>query len=336
MHSKDKPYIFKATDGHLATQIKHVSESHKEALEYMIARADGTIRSIRTPWKKWNDQLTDGIELNTINVLGARSGGGKTLTATQITRNAMIMNPEIDIAILDLQFEMLGRNTSMRSLSQELKMSMKKLKSADGSVMSKSELDAAERIFARDLLSHIYDVNSPLDLDAIYEILKIFSRRIGKPFMVTLDHALLVKRSKHHKSQTEKLEALGEFMTETKKEFPMVWLVLSQLNRNIFNMDRLTPGSHGNYPLETDLFGADALLQHADNVILFDQPLKRNLVDYGPHRWTLDHKLHKDYIAIHQVKGREGSLNMWWMELEGHNMNLRELDHSEYPFSKGL
>lgn len=328
------PHIFTHDRDGVASAIKHVSVSDEEALKYLEDRASGKVQSIQLPWKKWNSILTGGLELHTINIIGARSGGGKTLAATEITRGALELNPGMDLAILDLQFEMLGRNTSIRSLSKEMGMSIKKLKSADGSTLSRSELDKAKEILERNKSLPIYEVNVPLDIDAIYEVFRSFHRRIKKPFMVTLDHAMLVKKTGSQKTQLQKLEDLGDFMTATKKEFPMCWLILSQLNRNIYKPERMTPGNPLNYPQDSDISNADALLWHADNVVLFDQPLKRYLTEYGANpSWTLDPSIHKDFVAVHLVKGREGRTGMWWQKINGASQRLEEVANADYPFS---
>ena len=50
-----------------------------EALKYMYRRSTGEEKSIYTPWPKFNDATTDGLEWNTLTVIGGRPGSGKTL-----------------------------------------------------------------------------------------------------------------------------------------------------------------------------------------------------------------------------------------------------------------
>ena len=57
-----------------------------EALKYMFKRSTGEEKSIYTPWPKFNDAATDGIEWNTLTVIGGRPGSGKTLIKDQIIR----------------------------------------------------------------------------------------------------------------------------------------------------------------------------------------------------------------------------------------------------------
>ncbi len=72
------------------------------------------------------------------------------------------------------------------------------------------------------------------------------------------------------------LYELGEALTELKKQYPVWFIILSQLNRDINKPERNKNGQASNFISESDLFGADALMQHADNVYVccpsFEQP----------------------------------------------------------------
>ena len=68
-------------------------QSFNEALKYMLDRQSGKEKSIYTPWFKFNDAVTDGLEWNTLTVIGGRPGTGKTLIKDQIIREAFVLNP---------------------------------------------------------------------------------------------------------------------------------------------------------------------------------------------------------------------------------------------------
>ena len=51
-------------------------KSFTEALQYMLKRQTGEEKSIYTPWTKFNDATTDGLEWNTLTVIGGRPGSG--------------------------------------------------------------------------------------------------------------------------------------------------------------------------------------------------------------------------------------------------------------------
>ena len=88
-----------------------------EALKYMQGRQNGTEKSIYTPWPKFNDAATDGLEWNTLTVIGGRPGSGKTLIKDQIIRESFALNPDDDFRVLEFQFEMVGRTSAIREFS---------------------------------------------------------------------------------------------------------------------------------------------------------------------------------------------------------------------------
>ena len=77
----------------------------------------GDIKSLRTPWPKFNDATTDGIEWNTITVIGGRPASGKTLIVEQIVRESFKLNPAEDFRVLQFKFEMLARSSAIREYS---------------------------------------------------------------------------------------------------------------------------------------------------------------------------------------------------------------------------
>ena len=76
-----------------------------EALKYMQRRQTGEEKSIYTPWPKFNEATTDGLEWNTLTVIGGRPGSGKTLIKDQIVRESFMLNPDDDFRVLEFQFE---------------------------------------------------------------------------------------------------------------------------------------------------------------------------------------------------------------------------------------
>jgi KaiC/GvpD/RAD55 family RecA-like ATPase len=51
----------------------------------------GEIKSLITPWEKFNDAGTGGIEWNTMTVIGGRPASGKTLIVEQIVRESFFL-----------------------------------------------------------------------------------------------------------------------------------------------------------------------------------------------------------------------------------------------------
>jgi hypothetical protein len=119
------------------------------------------------------------------------------------------------------------------------------------------------------------------------------------------------------------LYALGEALTYMKKHYPVAFVVLSQLNRNIDSPDRQRDGEYGNYVLDSDLFGADALLQHADVVLGINKPSIRKIRFYGPERFIVNDE---DLLAFHFLKSRNGTTRLSFFKLDRGNMRIIEIE----------
>ena len=85
-----------------------------------------------------------------------------------------------------------------------------------------------------------------------------------------------------------------------KKKIKSSYLILSQLNRAIESPERkLNPDLH--FPQKSDVFGADALFQYSDLVIIPHRPEMLGITQYGPYGWAV-----KDLIYFHYIKVRSG------------------------------
>jgi hypothetical protein len=141
--------------------------------------------------------------------------------------------------------------------------------------------------------------------------------------LVTIDHSALLKVAKSEKDKFEMLYALGEALTYMKKHYPVAFVVLSQLNRNIDNPDRARDGEYGNYVLDSDLFGADALLQHADVVLGINKPSIRKIRQYGPEKYIINDD---DILVFHFLKSRNGLTKISFFKLDRNLMRIIEID----------
>jgi replicative DNA helicase len=119
------------------------------------------------------------------------------------------------------------------------------------------------------------------------------------------------------------LNALGEALTMMKKRYPVAFVVLSQLNRNIDNPDRSRDGEYGNYILDSDIYGSDALLQHADVVMGINKPSIRKIRQYGPERYIINDE---DLLVFHFLKSRNGTTRMSFFKLDRNTMRIIEVD----------
>jgi replicative DNA helicase len=302
---------------------KSQKEGFIDALQYMKGRLEGNIKSLKTPWDKFNDATTDGLEWHTVTVIGGRPGSGKTLIKDQIVKEAFILNPNEDFKVLEFQLEMVGRSSAIREFSSHTGLTYKQLCSA-GFKLDAGIIDQCKNYAKARLVYPINTIEEPPTVDEfkniVHQYMKAFAEKktidvaggkqdivVYKKTIVTLDHSVLLKRGPGEKDKQETLYHLGETLTYLKRIYPICFIILSQLNRSIDSPDRQEDGKYGNYVLESDLFGADALLQHADNVIGINRPAKQKIKFYGPDRYIIQDET---VLVMHFLKLRNGDPRM--------------------------
>jgi len=296
--------------------------SFNEALKYMLDRQKGEEKSIFTPWPKFNDALTDGLEWNTLTVIGGRPGSGKTLIKDQIIREAFVLNPKDNFRVLQFQFEMVGRTSAIREFSSLTGKTYKELCSA-GSTLNLDVFNKCHE-YAKERVKHPVDIiGRPLTVNQMREQVDMYMNEHQEKTIITLDHTILVKRAPYQNNRLDMLFELGEFFTEIKKQYPCMIICLSQLNRNIDNPDRAIDGKYGNYVLESDIFGSDAMLQHADSLIGLNRPAKQKIRFYGPDRYIIDDDR---TLIMHFLKARNGDTRMSFFKAEFEKMEISEMD----------
>jgi len=101
-----------------------------------------------------------------------------------------------------------------------------------------------------------------------------------------------------------------------------LFICLSQLNRNIDNPDRAIDGKYGNYILESDIFGSDAMLQHADTLIGINRPAKQKIRFYGPDRYIIENDR---TLVLHFLKARNGDARMSFFKAKFEQMQIEEM-----------
>jgi len=294
-----------------------------EALKYMLDRQSGKEKSIQTPWPKFNDAITDGLEWNTLTVIGGRPGSGKTLIKDQIIRESFIHNPAEDYRVLEFQFEMVGRTSAIREFSSITGKTYKELCSA-GSILHEDTFNTCHA-YAKERVKNPVDIiSTPMTVNQMREQLDMYmNEHKGQKTIITLDHTILVKRAPYQNNRLDMLFELGEFFTQAKREYPCMFIALSQLNRNIDNPDRAVDGKYGNYVLESDIFGSDAMLQHADTLIGLNRPAKQKIRFYGPDRYIIEDE---KTLVLHFLKARNGDARMSFFKAAFERMEIMEMD----------
>ena len=291
----------------------------RKGVDYMSKRQRGIVTSLKTPWRKIDDVGMDGLEWGTITTIGGRSGDGKTTLLLQITRNLHALNPQEDFAILDFQFEMTAEKTALREFSSYTQKSIKELASAKG-IIDDATIDLCNTYIDLNDSRDIYQVDRKLTVPMIRKTINEFCMAVKKPVVVTIDHAYLVQVG-DEKSELAMLHNLGSMMTELKKTLPCLFIVLSQMKRDVEDLLRKTPGRAGNYPTSADFYGGDALYNHSDIMLAIDRPYQKGVVPYGPQEFNVG----PEHVVIHVLKARDGASDrLLFFEGDYANMTFRE------------
>jgi replicative DNA helicase len=319
---------------------KSQKEGFQEALYYMKGRQDGVITSFKTPWKRMNDATTDGLEWGSVTVIGGRPGTGKTLIKDQIIREGIKLNCSLDeyeqakfpFRVLEFQFEMVNKVSAMREFSSILGKPYKYICSA-GEKISDGDMHLCLE-YAKKRINYPIDVvDDPCTVSefktTVSEYMRFHAEKDKdgellsyKNTIVTLDHSLLLKKSTTEKDKYDTLYNFGEAVTELKRKYPICFVILSQLNRNVDSPERNENGKYGNYILDSDIFGADALLQHADTLIGLNRPGQKKIKEYGPDRYIIENDR---VLAMHFLKCRNGDTRISFFRAEYEKMKISEI-----------
>ena len=303
-------------------------DSLRKALVKMKARRNGDLKSLKTAWQSFNDAFCDGLEWRTITVVGARPGTGKTLFMEQLVNDTIDLNKDQKFRVLKFQFEMLDETNGIRKLSMNVNADYNTLMSKDKPIdknLFQKCVDVYEKTVDTDIIDVVYDPCTIEDLVATvtYYMQKNKEADIFTNTLITIDHSTLFKLSKQFKDKFDMLYGLGEALTQLKKKFPIAFLVLSQLNRNVEHPDRAKDGQYGNYVLDSDLYGSDALLQHADVVIGINRPYSRRIKFYGPERYIVNDE---NLLVFHYLKSRNSVTGMNFFKLDRDLVRIVEID----------
>tara|TARA_R110000751_G_scaffold298863_2_gene409073 strand:+ start:322 stop:1302 length:981 start_codon:yes stop_codon:yes gene_type:complete len=287
-------------------KIKSFKEAAAEELKYMQMRKEGKITSLKTRWNKFNQVSMNGLEWGSITTIAGISGSGKTAILNEMETSLFELNPDDDFAVLSFNFEMVARRLVGRKISAKLNKTMKQLYSAD-MVDIHSNITNEEYIEAQKYVESMQDISvNYVDMpgttqaieDTIYKFNQMPENKY-KGILVTLDHSILVKKMGQMNQQETLYDLMFRF-NRVKKRIKASFVVVSQLNRTIETVDRIQ-NTDMHYPMKTDIFGADALYQYSDVVLVSHRPEMLGIREYGPDKLPT-----KDLIYWHYLKVRDG------------------------------
>ena len=271
----------------------------QEAVDYIKARKEHSIESLKTRWNKLNNVCMGGIESNIVMTVTGISGSGKSSFINEIQTDLIDLNPDKDIFILNFSFEMVGFRQVGRTLSNKLRRTTSELYSSHVDLDDKTfgEIVNVSNQLKKYQIYFVDDSGTPSEIgNTIIAVYNKYIKNKNKYFVILLDHTLLVKRNG---STLETMQELEEVLIKIKK-LPLTSVIqLAQMNRNIEDPSRINnPLSH--YPMRSDLSSSDSIFQASDYVLVIHRPETLNIQEYGPNRLPTKNK-----VYMHLLKNRD-------------------------------
>ena len=238
---------------------KKYGDVMKSAFNRLHERKEGNIKPLRTKWEGFNNIGMGGVEWNSLYTISSRPSVGKTLIVNTITKDLQNNNRDQDFAILSFQFEMLAENIGIRELSAGTRLSTRYIQSAGDVGMppvSDEHMGKLKEYAIAQEYRQEYIIDKSMTVNNIKKTIYSFYNEIKKPFIVSLDHTLLILKDASERTKQESLENLAVMLTDAKNDLPCIFFIISQLNRSIDSAERQRPGNLSNYPTPDDIYGS--------------------------------------------------------------------------------
>jgi replicative DNA helicase len=303
-----------------------------ETLQYIVDRKEGKIKSLRTGYKKLDKSMIDGIEWNSTLTIGGRPSVGKSAYSDCLVEGCFANNLGEDgfpdFEVLDFNWELSARVMLLRRLSAAMKKTYKSIISADGTELGDDDLQEI-----MDILTERYGhlpvtfCEEPLTVREFVDTVRRFRdgvvKRGKKGLLVRVDHTLLTRQAASEGSQVQMLlNLLMESNSVKKEEFPIIFMFLTQINREI--EERQEDGTDRAFPRQGDVYGGDASAMFSETILLLNKPSKYGINFYGNRGTGM--VIEPNDLFAHMVKNRnaEGDLILHYKENFKH-MSIKEV-----------
>jgi hypothetical protein len=298
-----------------------------------------------------------GWEWGTAIAFCARPGVGKTVLVDELVRKVYGLNPDIKMRVLKFELEMLPQVTVIREFSAHLGQSytyvcsaeeVEELDQWDNPTGKKKKLSQEELMkcwehverklleengvpkFPEDIVDIAPDVAEfESIINSYMNAYKVVKEIKGKEVieytktLVTIDHLRLIMKD-DKESETTMLYNMCIMINRLKKKYhdSIIFVALNHLLREVNSDARTENGKHSNYLRDSDIFGADAIMQNFDIVDVMDRPAARNITRYGPQNYLVT----EETIVHNFVKVRNGLPCMSFFKGEFDKMQMVETE----------
>lgn len=287
-------------------KLKTIKEVTQETLKYVEDRQNGLIKSLKTGYPKLDESMIDGIEWNSTITIGGRPSVGKSAYSDCIVEgcfdNNIDINGNVDFDLLDFNWELAAKVMMLRRLSASMQKTYKHIISADKNIITKQELDEIKKI-----LSSKYDrlpitfCEEPLSVKEFIDTVKRHVDKVKRNVLVRVDHTLLTRQVASQNSQVQMLLDLLMEANAVKKQYPVIFMFLTQINREI--EERQEDGTDKAFPRQGDVYGGDASAMFSETILLLNKPSKYGIQMYG-NRNSGGVVVEPNDLFAHMVKNR--------------------------------
>lgn len=213
----------------------------------------------------------------------------------------MFASNEHDFCLLDFNWEMAARSLLIRNISSDFQRSYKYVCSADRNQISDGEMERISRILRGYDKLPIFYVERPETPKGFADTVREFRDTYpDRKILVRVDHTILARISREDGDRVTMLLNLLGYANEIKKESDVIFLFLTQMNREF--EQRQENNSDKSYPLQGDVFGGDATAMYSESMILLNRPQKYKINYYGKKPNGIVIEPHD--LFAHIVKGR--------------------------------
>lgn len=237
-----------------------------KACEEIKAIQSGEVMPIKTGIDHLDNNLPSGLN-NQWVFIGSRPSMGKTHMAQLIKKNLLdkSINPNIDISILMLNWEMQIKSLILRDMKQALNRGIKDILSKEFTDDEKAKANQSIKEYFNE---NVLDVDQTLQGDSFrYLVSKYIEKNPNREIVVIIDHihVLLTK---------QEIDEFNRLCNDLKKQFTNVsFIVFFQLRRDIEKRWRggedakikLNPKNF--LPNSSDIYNTDTLYQFADVIL---------------------------------------------------------------------